>query len=323
MNLQIKMWVLIILMFAILYGVITGIGTYMGAGNVITYLVLAIVITLLQYLIGPNMVTSMMKVRWVTPSDEPELHQMIEELSQKAGIPKPKVGVSQVAVPNAFAFGRSLKDGRVCITSGMKQLLNKEELKAVLGHELSHIKHRDMIIITVLSVIPLILYWLGMRMMYGGTLRNRENRGSAALIGMIAFLLYFISNLLVLYGSRIREYYADQGSVSLGNPPHHLASALYKLTYGSAKLRGNQVGEQALNQVEGLRAFFLNDVARAYQEFKTLKEVDQNLSGSIEAQELLALREKNIRMSASERMMELFTTHPNMLKRIKALSHLS
>ncbi len=323
MNLQIKMWVLVILMFAILYGVITGIGTYMGAGNVITYLVLAIGITLFQYLIGPNMVTSMMKVRWVTPSEEPELHQMIEELSQKAGIPKPKVGVSQVAVPNAFAFGRSLKDGRVCITIGMRQLLNKEELKAVLGHELSHIKHRDMIIITVLSVIPLILYWLGMRMMYGGTLRNRENRGSAALIGMIAFLLYFISNLLVLYGSRIREYYSDQGSVSLGNPPHHLASALYKLTYGSAKLRGNQVGEQALNQVEGLRAFFLNDVARAYQEFKTLKEVDQNLSGSIEAQELLALREKNIRISASERMMELFTTHPNMLKRIKALSYLS
>ena len=320
MNLQLKMGILMIFMFAILYGVITAIGTYMGAGNVMTYIVLAIGITLFQYFIGPTMVTSMMQVKWVSSSEEPELHQMIEELSQKADMPKPKVGISQVAVPNAFAFGRSIKDGRVCVTKGMKTLLNQNELKAVLGHELSHLKHRDMIIITVLSVIPLILYWLGIRLMYGGTLRNRESRGSAALIGLIAFVLYFISNLLVLYASRIREYYADQGSVELGNPPHQLASALYKLTYGSAKLKGSQSGQQALHQVEGFRAFFLNDVAKAHQEFKDLKEVDQDLSGTIEPHELLALREKQIKVSAPEKMMEIFTTHPNMLKRIKAMA---
>lgn len=323
MSLQIKMMVLVVLMFAILYGVIAGVGTYLGAGSVTSYIIMAIGITLFQYLIGPNMVTTMMKVRWVSPQEEPELHQMIEEMSQEAGLPKPKVGISQVAVPNAFAFGRSIKDGRICITSGMRQLLNKEELRAVIGHELSHIKHRDMIVITVLSVIPLILYWLGIRLMYGGTSRDRENRGSAALIGIVAFLLYFISNLLVLYGSRIREYYADQGSVQLGNPPHQLASALYKLTYGSAKLQGSRLGKQELSEVEGFRAFFLNDVALANQEFKTLQELDQNLSGTIDAQELLSLREKKVDISPSERMMEIFTTHPNMLKRIKALALLS
>lgn len=323
MSLQMRMMVLVVLMFAILYGVVAGVGTYLGAGNVTSYIIMAIGITLFQYLIGPNMVTTMMKVRWVSPQEEPELHQMIEEMSQEAGLPKPKVGISQVAVPNAFAFGRSIKDGRICITSGMRQLLNKEELRAVIGHELSHIKHRDMIVITVLSVIPLILYWLGIRLMYGGTSRDRENRGSAALIGMVAFLLYFISNLLVLYGSRIREYYADQGSVQLGNPPHQLASALYKLTYGSAKLQGSRIGKQELSEVEGFRAFFLNDIALANQEFKTLQELDQNLSGTIDAQELLSLREKKVAISPSERMMEIFTTHPNMLKRIKALALLS
>ena len=323
MSLQMRMMVLIVLMFAILYGVVAGVGTYLGAGNVTSYIIMAIGITLFQYLIGPNMVTTMMKVRWVSPQEEPELHQMIEEMSQEAGLPKPKVGISQVAVPNAFAFGRSIKDGRICITSGMRQLLNKEELRAVIGHELSHIKHRDMIVITVLSVIPLILYWLGIRLMYGGASRDRENRGSAALIGMVAFLLYFISNLLVLYGSRIREYYADQGSVQLGNPPHQLASALYKLTYGSAKLQGSRIGKQELSEVEGFRAFFLNDIALANQEFKTLQELDQNLSGTIDAQELLSLREKKVAISPSERMMEIFTTHPNMLKRIKALALLS
>lgn len=323
MNLQMKMWTLFALMFAILYGVIAGIGTYIGTGSVISYILMAIGVTLFQYLIGPNMVTSMMKVRWVTPSEEPELHQMIDEMSSKAGIPKPKVGISQMAVPNAFAFGRSIKDSRVCITSGIQQLLNKDELKAVVGHELSHVKHRDMVVITILSVIPMVLYWLGIQMMYGRNTRDKESRGSSALIGITAFILYFISNLLVLYGSRIREYYADQGSVKLGNPPHQLASALYKLTYGSAKLRDSQIGKQELRQVEGFRAFFLNDVSKGYQEFKTLREVDQNLSGTIDAQELQALRDKRINLSTSEVMMEIFTTHPNMLKRIKALSELS
>ena len=109
----------------------------------------------------------------------------------------------------------------------------------------------------------------------------------------------------------------------MGNPPHQLASALYKLTYGSAKLRESQMGRQALSQVEGFRAFFLNDVARGYQEFSTLQELDQDLSGTIDAEELSNLREKAVRINPSERMMELFTTHPNMLKRIKALAKLS
>jgi heat shock protein HtpX len=323
MSLQLRMWILITLMFAILYGVIAGIGTYLGAGNIMVYIIMAIGITLFQYLIGPKMVTSTMKVKWVDSSEEPELHQMIEEMSKKAGIPKPKVGISQVAVPNAFAFGKSIKDGRVCVTNGIRSLLNKNELKAVIGHELSHIKHRDMIITMVLSVVPLILYWVGFRMMYGGSFRDNENRGSAALIGLIAFVLYFVSNLLVQYASRIREYYADQGSVQLGNSPHQLASALYKLSYGSAKLKGSKAGQQALHQVEGLKVFFLNDVSKAYQEFKDMKELDQNLSGTIDEQELLLLREKKIKLSISEKLMELFTTHPNMLKRIKALSSLT
>ena len=323
MSLQLRIWILIILMFAILYGVIVGIGTYLGAGNLTTYLILAIGITFFQYLLGPSLVTAMMKVKWVSQSDEPALHEMIEELSQKAGIPKPKVGISQMAIPNAFAFGRTIKDGRVCVTRGMKGLLSQEELKAVLGHEISHLKHKDMVLITILSVIPLMLYWLAWRMMWGGMFRRRESGGSAALIGLVAFALYFITNLLVLYGSRIREYYADQGSIQLGNPPHQLASALYKLVYSSARFKGNQKGEQELREVEGFRAFFLNDVARAHQEIKELKELDGNLSGTIEQHELLNLRGEQIRISQSEKMMELFTTHPNMLKRIKALSSLT
>lgn len=313
------MWLLIALLFAILYGVITGIGSYLGAGGAITYIVLALLFLGFQYLIGPSLVQVMMKVKWVSEKEEPELHRMVAELAERARIPKPRVGVSHLSIPNAFAFGKSIGDGRVCVTQGIQRLLSKDELKAVIGHEISHIKHRDMMVITVLSAIPLILYWIAWRMMWGGMLGGRRQGGGyAALVGLGAFLLYFLTNLLVLYGSRIREYYADLGSVNLGNPPHHLATALYKLVYGSARSRG----QEELKRVEGVKAFFLNDPSRAQRELRELSEVDRDMSGTIDSDELLLLRQKMVRISKNERMMELFTTHPNMLKRIRHLASL-
>lgn len=323
MGLQTKMWLLVVLMFGVVYGVVTGIGSYLGVGNIFFYILLAFFFTGIQYLTGPMLVSTMMRVRWVSQKEEPELHRMVEELARRVSIPKPKVGVSRLSIPNAFAFGRSLKDGRVCVTQGIRRLLSKDELRAVLGHEISHLRHRDMMIITLLSVIPLIFYWLAWSLMWGGMFgRRRGGAGYAALVGLAAFLLYFLTNLLVLYGSRIREYYADEGSVKVGNSPHHLASALYKLVYGSAQLRGSPRAKQELQKVQAVRTFFLNDVARAHQEIQDLREVDKDLSGTIDKYELSALRSKGIKLSGTERMMELFTTHPNMLKRIKRLASL-
>ncbi|MBM3143332.1 MAG: peptidase, partial [Chloroflexi bacterium] len=265
MWLQTRMFLLVAVLFGILYGVITGVGAWMGAGNAISYIVLAFVFLGFQYLIGPSIVGWTMKIKWVSEKEAPELHQMVAELAEKANLPKPKVGISQLNIPNAFAFGRTQKDGRVCVTQGILKLLNRDELKAVIGHELSHIRHRDMVIITLLSAIPLIMYWIALRTMWGGMLGgNRQGGGYAALIGIGAFLMYFLTNLLVLYGSRIREYYADQGSVRLGSMPHHMATALYKLSYGSARLGS----KEELKRVEGLRAFFVNDPARAWYEVK-------------------------------------------------------
>ena len=324
MNLQMKMWLLVVLMFGILYGVITGIGSYMGAGSASTYIILAVFFMGLQYWLGPAMVSKIMRVKYVSEKEEPELHRQVTELAQKAGIPKPKVGVSQLSIPNAFAFGRTTRDGRVCVTSGIQKLLSKEELKGVLGHEISHLKHRDMMIITLLSVIPLILYWLAWSMMWGGMFGGRRQAGGyAALIGLGAMLLYFLTNLLVLYGSRIREYYADERSVKLGNPPQHLATALYKLVYSSARLKRDLRAQEELKRVEGIKAFFLNDVSRASNEIKELREIDRDFSGTIDQAELLSLRSQKVKPSSAEKLMEIFTTHPNMLKRIKRLSTLA
>jgi len=314
------MFLLVAVLFGILYGAITGVGTWMGVGSAVFYIILVFIFLGVQYLIGPSIVNWRMKIRWVSEKEEPELHRMVAELAENAHLPKPRVGISQLAIPNAFAFGRTQRDGRVCVTRGILNLLSRDELRAVLGHEISHIKHRDMVIITLLSAIPLILYWIGWSMMWGGAFGGRRQGGGyAALIGLGAFLLYFITNLLVLYGSRIREYYADMGSVQLGNVPHHLASALYKLVYGNARFKD----KEELKRVEGIKAFFLNDPSRAWGEIRELAQIDRDMSGTIDYDELMELRQKEVRLGTAAKLMELFTTHPNMLKRIKHLSTLT
>lgn len=319
MGLKGRMFLLIALLFAILYGVVTGIGTWMGMGNAVFYIILAFVFLGVQYLVSPAIVAWTMRVRWVSEKEAPELHQMVAELAKEAGIPKPKVGISQLAIPNAFAFGRTQKGGRVCVTRGMLNLLNKDEVRAVLGHEISHIRNRDMVTITLLSGVPLVMYWIAWSFMLGGAFSRRQGGSYAVIIGLVAFVLYFITNLLVLYGSRLREYSADMGSVRLGNMPHHLASALYKLVYGNARLKGSE----ELKRVEAVKAFFLNDPSRAWNEIRELAEVDRDMSGTIDYDELMELRQKKVRLTTSAKMMELFSSHPNTLKRIKQLSTLT
>jgi heat shock protein HtpX len=305
-------------MFAILFGLITLIGSLTGSGSYQIYLILAVLLVFIQYMVGPKMVERAMHVKYVSEIEYPELHAMIADLAQRAGIPKPRVGVSRVQIPNAFAFGKSKRDARVCVTEGILRLLSRDELRAVLGHEISHIKHRDVTIIMVLSVVPMVCYFIYISFVWGGMFGGgREKRGEMMLIGLIAMVIYFITSLLVMYGSRIREYYADKGSTELGNEPHHLASALYKLVYGSAR-----ASRESLKQVEGFKAFFANDPSRAHTEIKELRGLDMDMSGTIDMSELLVLSDKKVRISTADRIMELMGTHPNMVKRIKHLSSL-
>lgn len=313
--LKMRMYLLLAVLFAIIYAIMTMIGTALGMNNFYFYLFISIVLMFIQYMIGPKMVEWSMGVKYISENEYPELNRMVTDLAVRAGIPRPKIGIAAANIPNAFAFGRWASDGRVCVTRGIMDLLNEEELKAVLAHEISHLKNRDVLTITILSVIPMILYRLAWSMMWSGGGRRREEGGNTALIGVAAFLFYFITNLLVLYASRIREYFADKGSVELGSSPSALASALYKLVYGSARM-----DKEELRASEGLRAFFVNDPARALSEIKELRELDADKSGTIDSGELASLREKHLRLNFGDRMMEVFSTHPNMLKRIKKLS---
>ena len=314
-KLRLRLWFATVLLFGLLYAIVAAVSYYFGFGGPLMFGFFALVIVLGQYLLGPFMVESMMKVRYVSEAEAPNLHRMVGELAYNAGIPKPKVGISEIGVPNAFAFGKSKGDGRVCVTRGIINLLDEDELKAVLGHEISHIRHMDMMVMTLLSVVPLICYYIFISTLFSGG-RNRE--GGAALIGVAALAGYILGNLLVLFVSRVREYYADQGSVELGNPPHKLASALYKLVYGSAAANKDEIKE-----VEGIKAFFVNDISDAGNEISDLRQLDMDMDGVISESELSRLKYSETKVSLSHKVMEIMSTHPNMVKRIKKLSELS
>ena len=315
-KLKLRLWLAMLFMFAIVYILIMLAGNFLGYGGFYGFYAIAgLVVLFLQYLFGPKIVESSMGVHQLSEAEAPELHRIVEELAMAANIPKPKVGISNTMVPNAFAYGRSKRSGHVCDTKGILGILDQDELKAVLGHEISHIKHNDMAITTIVSAVPLICYYLAFSLMFSG---GGDNDNGGPILGILALIAYFLGQLIVLFISRVREYYADAGSVDLGCSPEKMASALYKLVYGAAKLP-----ESEIKDVEGTKAFFLTDISNARKEFNNLAQLDLNKDGKISAEELNVLRDSNVKVGASNKIMELLSTHPDMLKRIKRLADYS
>ncbi|MGL4669581.1 MAG: zinc metalloprotease HtpX [Methanobacteriaceae archaeon] len=315
-KLQLRLWIAMALLFGLVYAILIIAGSFLGlTGNFTFFAVIGLVIIFIQYLIGPKIVEKTMKVKYVDEMQEPKLHSIVTDLAMMANIPKPKIGIAEIDVPNAFAFGKTKKDGRVCVTRGILNILDEDELKAVLGHELAHIKHNDMIVTTIASAIPLVCYYIFMSFLFGG---NRENNGAGLAIGLLALVAYFVGQLIVLFISRVREYYADEGSIEMGAKPDKLASALYKLVYGAAAS-----DEKAVKDIEGVKAFFLNDISNAKNEINDLSQLDLDKDGTISYSELQALKESNVKVKTGAKAMELLSTHPNMLKRIKKLAELN
>ena len=171
-----------------------------------------------------------------------------------------------------------------------------------------------MAVITLVSAVPLIFYFIFISTLFN----NRGGNNNSGIIGIAALAGYFAAQLIVLFVSRIREYYADQGSIELGNPPYELASALYKLVYGSAT-----ASEDSVKEIEGVKAFFVNDISDAGNEIDDFKMIDTNGDGSISESELEELKYTPTKIGVGSKVSELFSTHPNMMKRVKRLAELS
>jgi heat shock protein HtpX len=176
----------------------------------------------------------------VSPESAPELYQMVERLSQRAGLPMPRVYYSPEQAPNAFATGRNPKHGVVCVTAGLMNMLTPGELEGVIGHELSHIKHRDILISTVAAIMAAtITYAAHMMMWFGGGSRDRDN--PLGIVGVLLSMLLapIAAGLIQMAISRSREYAADSSGAQLAGGPEGLISALRKLAVANEQIPMN------------------------------------------------------------------------------------
>lgn len=314
-RLRFRQWIVMFLMFIVLYVLISAIAYFAGfRTGIMFYLVLSIGIIFLQYLLGPTIVKSTMKVRPLTREEAPNIYDMVEELAHQANVPMPKIGLSEVNIPNAFAYGRSKRSGHIAITRPILGLLDRDELKAVLGHEMGHIKHNDMIVTTIVSVIPMICYYIALSFLFS---RGDDDNGYGFLIGILGYAAYILGQFLVLLISRLREYYADEASVDFGNRPAALASALYKLSYGAARSNDDEIKD-----VNTIRAFFANDINNGERDVATFREIDFDGDGKISDDDLRRFYNSNISSKASDGFKEMFSTHPDSLKRVRRLAEL-
>jgi len=200
-----------------------------------------------------------MRAREVTPEEAPELHGMIDRLCALADMPKPRVGVADLAMPNAFATGRSPERSVVCVTTGILSTLDAEELEAVLAHELSHVAHRDVLVMTVASSAGIVAGMLTRGAQYGGLglfggRRSNDNNGVPVwlVVLVVSLVVYAISFFLLKLLSRYRELSADRAGAYLTMKPAALASALQKIT-GEM----NTIPQKDLRASNAMNAFFI------------------------------------------------------------------
>lgn len=240
------------LLLLLLYLVFMTILFAFGVG-VWVIVLLAVGMGLFQYFFSDKLVLWTTGARIIEEDEYPDLHRTVEKLCLEAGLPKPKIAIMQSPVPNAFATGRSPKHAVVACTDSIMRLLNRDELEAVLAHELSHVKNRDILTMTLASFIAMIASMIMQSFLFSALFGDREGNGASwIVIWIVSIIVYAISTLLILALSRYREFAADRGSALITRNPRALISALNKISG-----RIEAVPPEAKAKIEGANAFFI------------------------------------------------------------------
>ncbi len=246
---------LTLFLLGLLYVVLVGVLFAAGASGVIIAVV-AGGLLLGQFFVSDKLGLAAMGAKEVTPDEAPGLHAMIERLCIQADLPKPKVAVADTSMPNAFAIGRSQKTATVCATTGLMNMLEPHELEAVMAHELTHVKNRDVMIMTIASffaALASMIVQFGFFFGGGGSYSdNDDDNPSIMVVLLVSFVVYILSFFLMLALSRYREFSADRGAALITGRPSALSSALLKISTGMAR-----VPQQDLRAAEGMSAFFI------------------------------------------------------------------
>jgi heat shock protein HtpX len=318
-KLQLSMVATLAIIFGLTTLVFTVVLTWAGFGlSIYTIGILVVVLNVAQWLLSPYLVGAIYRVRAMKEGENPQLHQMVSDLSKKSGISTPKLMLSQIPLPNAFAYGSPLTGSRVAVTDGLLKSLDSGEVEAVLGHELGHLKHRDVQVMMVVSFLPALFYYIGYSLMlsgiFGGGERKGDSGGNNALIGIAFMAFSWVLTLFTLYLSRLREYYADRHSVSVvENGAEKLSTGLVTIVEESKQQIGRGKGKEQKKNNSAYKALFITDPDRAADDAAEL-----HTSRVTNKQDLL--RETLAKQpSSADKFIEIFSTHPNIIKRLHAL----
>jgi len=278
-----------------------------GITGILIAIVFSAVIVLIQWYLGPILIKRMTNMRELKENEHPEIFAIVKRLSQIAGISMPKLYIVYNSEPNAFAFGRTQSSSNIAVHTGLLNVLNEREVEGVLAHEIGHIKHKDVAVITVASMLPIMLYYIIIVLGF-----SRSNRGGGApfiVMWIGAMIAQFIGQLFVLYLSRKREYYADAFSAYITKNPVALMSGLAKITYGlgvHAQAGGVKSTDKAL------RCFYIADPGES--DTKSIIQIARAIDAK-DAKEI----EKAIENEKNMLGGEFLRTHPFTAKRLLSL----
>jgi heat shock protein HtpX len=245
-GLQARMLITLSLL-ALLYVVLGGVIIAAGGGLVVMVVLLS-VMALGQLWLSERLALRAMHARVVSAQEAPGLHALVQRLAIQADVPMPRVAISDIPVPNAFAMGRSPRHATVCVTAGLLQILERNELEAVLAHEVGHIRNRDVALMTMASFFASLAALVGQVAAFGGLGRDRDSGPGLALVLLVSVGVYFISYFLMLALSRYREFAADRSAALFTGRPSALASALRRL---------ESAPQGDLREVASMQAFFI------------------------------------------------------------------
>lgn len=296
-------------LYCVLFAVVFLIGLFVGA-EMSTLILISIIVLVVQFLIAPFFTDLSMKWFYKARFDcqPPEyLVNFINSVCAQNNMKYPKIGYIDDGAPNAFTYGRTKNDARIILTRGIFDLLTPEEVKAVVAHELGHAVHYDMAVMTMAQLIPLVLYYC-----YEIFTKNIDDKDDAklAIIGYVAYVLYIISDYIILWLSRQREYYADSFAVESTRNPSALAEALVKIGYG---LSTNTSPDQKRSVSKGNALGIFDSNAS-----KSIALVSYGTGGVSKNNIMHAMKWEMWNVWA--KWYELHSTHPMISKRLKAIS---